>query len=92
MGSIIVISDDPAEMTKMADFLIRDLGEDVMRRLQSRAKQNGRSVQAEIQEILTRSVKMTREETAARAEELRTKFAGRDFPDATLLIREDRDR
>ncbi|MBA4370276.1 MAG: hypothetical protein C0418_01705 [Coriobacteriaceae bacterium] len=75
----------------MADFLIRDLSEDVMGRLRARAATNGRSVQAEIQEILTRSVKMTREETFARWDELRERFAGRKFMDAAELIREDRD-
>lgn len=75
----------------MADFLIRDLSGDVMNRLRTRAAHNGRSLQAEVHEILTRSVKMTREETIERFRQLRQELAGREFPDPAQLIREDRD-
>lgn len=90
-GSIISISRIRTVEAPMADFLIRDLNADVMDRLRTRALANGRSMQAEVHEILTRSVKRTREETIARARELREKYAGCDFLDAAELIREDRD-
>lgn len=90
-GSIIPISHTDERESPVADFLIRDLPEDVMRRLRDRARQNGRSLQAEVHETLRRSVKMTREETFARWDELREKYAGRTFTDAVQLIREDRD-
>jgi antitoxin FitA len=75
----------------MADVLVRGLAPDVVARLKSRARENGRSLQVELKAIL---------EYAARPplgipeaiKRVRAMHRGRRFGDSTVLIREDRDR
>ncbi len=76
----------------MTDFLIRDLDDETMRRLKSRAALAGRSLQAEIQAILRTSAgAMTREELRATFERWREEDRGREYPDLTAIIRRHRD-
>jgi plasmid stability protein len=71
----------------MPDFLLRDIPEDLMKTLRERAKRNGRSLQAEMQETLAESVPMSREQwfAAAAALRARSKFGG---VTAAQIIRE----
>ena len=76
----------------MANVLIRDLDDEVLKQLKTSAKAHGRSLQAEIHEVLrhagTRSLAETRRLSARWLKRLRTS----SHTDSTALIREDRDR
>jgi antitoxin FitA len=79
----------------MAQVLVRNLKDKVVARLKKRAAQRGRSLQAEVKQIL--------EDAAAEADQTdvwkgiesfreRMRRSGRVFSDSAELIREDRDR
>ena len=77
----------------MPDILIRGLNKAVINKLKVRAARSGRSLQAEVKEILDRSAaEMTYTELRRRAEEVSNRFEGRRLSDSVDLIREDRDR
>ena len=80
----------------MAQVLIPNLDGDVIDRLKARAKQNGISLEQELQAILTHAVKTPMEETRKKIEFLRKKIADTyhpkdGFSDIADLLREDRD-
>ena len=74
----------------MTDFLIRDIEPHVLEHLRRRAKQNGRSLQAEIKSAIGQSVKLNKEESLALMRQLRSELPYSET-DSTQLIREDRD-
>ncbi|MGD8238181.1 MAG: hypothetical protein PVH68_06505 [Armatimonadota bacterium] len=79
----------------MAQILVRHLDDAVVAKLKERAKQNGRSLQAEAKMILEEAAagpKVDAETARKMIEEIRARFKGREFPDPVELIREDRDR
>lgn len=79
----------------MAQILVRDMDEAAVERLKKRAKEQGRSLQAEAKIILERAAnepKVDMETARKMAEEIRKRFKGKKFPDVVELIREDRDR
>lgn len=75
----------------MANLLIRDLDEDVLKQLKAAAKAHGRSLQAEIHDVLeragTRNMAETRRVSARWLKRLRDRGLG----DSAVLVREDRD-
>ena len=75
----------------MANVLVRGLDEDVLKRLKAAAKAHGRSLQAEIHDVLpgagTRNLPQTRRLSARWLKRLRDSSQS----DSTLTIREDRD-
>ena len=79
----------------MAQILVRNLDQEVVDKLKSQARKNGRSLQTEVKLVLTRhalepTVDM---ETAQKMlAKFRKRFKGKKFSDSTELIREDRDR
>ena len=78
----------------MATLNIRDVPERVVATLKRRAKQNGRSLNAEVVEALGASVEdeERRVWVAKRLEELRSEFTlPKDAPDAVEIIRRGRD-
>jgi plasmid stability protein len=78
----------------MSQILVRDLAPDVVESLKRRAKANGRSLQAEVKEILERSAeptRLSREEFLAIMDRIRSQ-APPQRSDSVDLIREDRDR
>jgi plasmid stability protein len=86
----------------MADVLVRNVREAAARSLKARATADRRSASAEAAQLLKECVhvanehtserrRYTREETIAVSKYWRERLAGRDFPDSTQLIREDRD-
>jgi plasmid stability protein len=78
----------------MAQILVRNLDDKLVRILKERAARSGRSLQAEITLILraaARSPVLSREEALEKVLAMKLKLKGRDFPDSTALIREDRD-
>jgi len=79
----------------MAQILVRNLDEGVVARLKERAKEEGRSLQAEVRMILEEAASQRRVDAEAAwrlVDEIRERFKGRKFPDSAELIREDRDR
>lgn len=79
------------EVHAMADLLVRNLDEGVLKQLKAAAKAHGRSLQAEIHEVLrsasARRLAETRRLSACWLKRLR----GSTQSDSAALIREDRD-
>jgi len=74
------------------DFLLRDLEPDVVDALRSRAKENGRSLQAEIKDVLRLSLARERRRAfLARVDRFLGETRGRTPLDTTAGIRQDRD-
>ena len=77
----------------MADILIRGLPKEIVSRLKKRAASKGRSLQAELKEVL---VDAARPEHFAKvreiARQMRLRTSVRPQTDSVDLIREDRDR
>ncbi len=76
----------------MAQILVRNLDDSVVERLKTRAKANGRSLEAEVRLILEQSAKVDMATARQHVMEIRKKLAGRKFTDSVELIREDRER
>jgi len=77
----------------MSQILVRNLSPETVERLKKRAKDNNRSLEAEVREILERSanVSSSLEEFYRTTAEIRA-AAGTQTSDAVNLIREDRER
>ncbi|MCV3214211.1 hypothetical protein OGM63_11935 [Plectonema radiosum NIES-515] len=84
----------------MAKVLVEDLDPIILEKLETLAKQHGRSLQEELKYILQQaSEKATHYHTGADIEKTReavaraqARYAGKTFSDSTELIREDRER
>lgn len=76
----------------MAQVVIRNIDEDAMRRLRSRAARKGVSLERELRTILTEAAHADRVGFGERAVAFRRKLAGRRHSDSTRLIRKDRER
>jgi len=77
---------------RMAQVVIRNIDEEAMRRLKSRAARKGVSLERELRTILTEAARADRTGFGERAAAFRRKLAGRRHSDSTRLIRPDRDR
>ncbi len=76
----------------MAQVLVRELDDEVVQRLKQRAKQGGRSLQAELRRILEQAARQDMSDARRLAERIRRKLAGRKHCDSSRLIAEDRAR
>lgn len=76
----------------MRQMTIRNIDDDVYRRLRERARVSHRSMEAEVRAILQQAARPDRAEIARRAAAMRAGLAGRYTGDVTAEIREDRDR
>lgn len=76
----------------MAQILVRDLDEATVRRLKQRARRHGRSLQGEAKLILAHAAGLGFDEARRLARRWHQKLAGRDLPDSTALVRQDRRR
>lgn len=76
----------------MADILLRNLDQSVVRKLRKRAKSKGRSMANELRTIVSNSVENDIEDVLEEIRQLRSEFAGRKFSDSIELLREDRQR
>ncbi len=77
----------------MATLTIRNLDDDVVARLKSRAADHGRSLEAELRALLSEaSQRMSMAELRARAKEIAAMTPDVPQTDSVLLLREDRDR
>ena len=76
----------------MARILVRNLPDAVVERLKLQAARNGRSLEAEVRQILEGAVRVDREGFARRAAAMRERLAGRHHTPAVDLLREIRGR
>jgi plasmid stability protein len=76
----------------MAQIIVRNLDDAVVERLKARARDNDRSLEAEVRQILEQSAKVDMAQARQIVMERRRKLQGRKFADSVDLIREDRDR
>jgi antitoxin FitA len=76
----------------MSQLLVRDLTPETIERLKEQAKQQGRSLQAEVKRILEQAVQFSAGEARVAAARWREHLAGRVLSDSADLVREDRDR
>lgn len=78
----------------MANLTIRNVDNTVVERLKRNAKRNGRSLEAEVRELLRQAAeRKTREELLAAADRIAAMTPkGVKQTDSAELIREDRDR
>jgi plasmid stability protein len=75
----------------MANLLVRNLDDDVVKVLKAAAKAHGRSLQAEIHEILRNASAMRLAETRRLSARWLKRLGGSMQSDSAALIREDRD-
>jgi plasmid stability protein len=75
----------------MPNLLIRDLDDDVLQGLKAAAKANGRSLQAEIHDVLRRANTRNLAETRRLSARWLQRLKSRSHSDSTALIREDRE-
>ncbi|WP_193194682.1 FitA-like ribbon-helix-helix domain-containing protein [Nostoc sp. MG11] len=84
----------------MAQILVENLDPIILKKLETLAKQHGRSLQEELKQILQQAtVTATHYHTGGNIEKAREavtraqmRYAGKTFSDSTELIREDRER
>lgn len=74
----------------MPNLLIRDLDDDVLQELKAAAKAHGRSLQAEIHEVLRRANTRNLAETRRLSAKWLKRLRRRGHSDSAALIREDR--
>jgi plasmid stability protein len=75
----------------MANLLIRDLDDEVVKQLKAAAKAHGRSLQAEIHDALQRAGTRSLAETRRVSARWLKRLGDRRLSDSSVLIREDRD-
>ena len=76
----------------MAQILVRNLDERLVKRLKARARRNGRSLQAEVRLILEQTPTLDMKAALKLADKIRKSFGNRRFDDSAVLIRRERDR
>ena len=75
----------------MANVLVRNLDDDTLRQLKAAAKAHGRSLQAEIHEVLRNASARRLAETRRLSAQWLKRLRGSAQSDSSTLIREDRD-
>jgi plasmid stability protein len=75
----------------MPNVLVRDLDDDVLEQLKAAAKANGRSLQAEIHDVLRRATTRNLAETRRLSTKWLKRLGRSAHSDSAALIREDRD-
>jgi len=76
----------------MTQIIVRNPEDSVVERLKARARDNNRSLEAEVLHILEQSVKVDSSQARQIALNIRERLKGRTFADSSELIREDRER
>lgn len=76
----------------MSQVLVRGLDPDVVERLKQRAKQHGRSLQAELKAVIEQAARSEMRRARTLAAQIRKRLAGRSHHDSTDLLAEDRSR
>lgn len=75
----------------MANVLVRNLDDDVLKELKAAAKAHGRSLQAEIHEVLRNASARRLAETRRLSDRWLKRLSRSSHTDSAALIREDRD-
>ncbi len=75
----------------MPDVLVRGVDESVLESLKEKAKENGRSLQAELQIILTHAAERKTLDAQETARRIREALSGREHTDSVQLLREARE-
>ncbi len=70
----------------MAQIIVRNLDDAVVDRLKTRARDNDRSLEAEVRHILEQSAKVDTAQARRIALNIRERLKGRTFPDSIELI------
>jgi plasmid stability protein len=76
----------------MAQLLVRDIKDDVVKRLKNRARKDGRSLESEARIILEQAVAINIEDARKLADKIRNRSSKRKLDDSAELIQEDRER
>ena len=76
----------------MAQVLVRDLQPETVSRLKERARRHGRSLQAELKDLLESASRQSAIDARALADRVRRQLAGRSHSDSALLLAKDRAR
>lgn len=76
----------------MAQVLVRDLNTETVSRLKERAKRHGRSLQAELKDLLENASRQSGLDARALADRVRRQLAGRRHSDSVELLIKDRAR
>ena len=71
----------------MPNILIRNLSQKTVNQLKARAKQNNRSLQGEVKNLVEEAVKTVGEGTLLRARKIRLSFGKKTFSDSAELFR-----
>ena len=75
----------------MGVLTVRNVDDELIRKLKLRAADHGRSAEAEHRLILEQALRTSREEFVKLARESRERLKGHDFSDNTALIRRSRE-
>jgi plasmid stability protein len=75
----------------MANVLVRDLDDEILKRLKGAAKAHGRSLQAEIHDVLHRASTRNLAETRRLSAKWLKRLRSSSQSDSAIIIREDRD-
>jgi len=75
----------------MANVLVRDLDAEVLKRLKAAAKAHGRSLQAEIHDVLERASTRNLAETRRLSAQWLKRLRSSSHSDSAVMVREDRD-
>jgi len=76
----------------MPNVLVRDVDEKVLEKLKTKAARNGRSLQREVQIILSDSINFEPLSDLEVARKIKDSLRGRQHSDSAELLREDRNR
>ena len=76
----------------MANVLVRDLDDDILKQLKAAAKANGRSLQAEIHDVLRTATRRNLAGTRRLSVRWLKRLRRSAQSDSAALLREDRDR
>jgi antitoxin FitA len=76
----------------LAQVLVRDLRPETVSRLKEQAKRHGRSLQAELKDVLENASRQSALDARALADRVRRQLAGRSHSDSVELLAKDRAR
>jgi plasmid stability protein len=76
----------------MPNVLVRDVDEKVLEKLKTKAARNGRSLQREVQFILSEAINFEPLSDSEVAKKIKDSLRGRSHSDSAELLREDRNR
>jgi plasmid stability protein len=76
----------------MAQVIVRNVDNEAIARLKSRAARKGHSLEQELRLVIVEASREDHEEFWQEAARIKASLRGREHSDSTSLVREDRDR